>query len=96
MLRRQSEVSEEEPVRPLLSLTREPGLIVLFRQLLLSHKTLIDTWLMLLEKGRKPHRAITELIPNTASSPIQQVLSIQNLLLFSNHDRHPQDHLLIL
>jgi len=35
----------------LLSLTREPGLVVLLRHLLLSHKTLIDTWLMLLEEG---------------------------------------------
>ena len=52
---------------------REPGLIVLLRHLLLSHKTLIETWLMLLEEGRESHCVITGLnsLPSTIQSPIE-------------------------
>jgi hypothetical protein len=63
-------------------------LVLLHCQLLLSHKTPIDSWMVLFEEGWEPHCVIREPIPNTPSSPIQQVLSIQNLLLFSNHDTH--------
>ena len=44
-----------------LSLIKKPGLVVLLCHLLLSHKTLIDTWLMLLEEGGELHRVITRL-----------------------------------
>ena len=62
----------EEAERPLLSVIREPGLIVLLRHLLLSHKTLIETWLMLLEEGRESHCVITGLnsLHSTIQSPI--------------------------
>ena len=51
---------------------REPGLIVLLRHLLLSHKTLIDSWMVLFEESRKPHRVITGLdsLHSTIQSPI--------------------------
>ena len=44
--------------------------------------------MVLFEEGGGPHRAITGLTINTGYLPIQQILSIQDLLLFSNHDRH--------
>ena len=45
----------------LLSLVSELGLIVLLCQLLLSHKTLIDSWMVLFEEGGELHRVITGL-----------------------------------
>ena len=50
-----------KPYRPLLSLIKELGLVVLLCQLLLSHKTLIDSWMVLFEEGGELHRVITGL-----------------------------------
>ena len=47
----------------LLSLTRKLGLVVLLRHLLLSLKTPIDSWMVLLEEGRESHCVITGLNP---------------------------------
>ena len=55
MLRRQSEMSEEEPVRPLLSLTRELGFVVLLCQLLLPNIFAVLRCIPLLEEGRETH-----------------------------------------
>ena len=72
MLRRQSEGSEEEPVRPLLSLTRELGFVVLFRQFLLSQILPVLRWVPLLEEGGESHCVITGLnsLNSTIQSPI--------------------------
>ena len=49
----------EEAVRPLLSLIRELGLVVLLCQLLLPYILPVLRWIPLLEEGGEPHRVIT-------------------------------------
>ena len=61
----------------LLSLVSELGLIVLLCQLLLSHKTLIDSWMVLFEEGREPHRVITGL--NTLHTTIQSPVAREEI-----------------
>jgi len=49
----------EEAERPLLSVIREPGLIVLLRHLLLPYILAVLRWVPLLEEGRESHCVIT-------------------------------------
>ena len=62
----------EEPDRPHLSLIREPGLVVLFYQLLLPYVLAVLRWIPLLEEGGEPHCVITGLdsLHTTIQSPV--------------------------
>ena len=61
-----------KPYRPLLPLIKELGLVVLLCQLLLSHKTLIDSWMVLFEESWELHRVIKGLnsLHTTIQSPV--------------------------
>ena len=62
-----------EPVRPLLSLTRELGFVVLLCQLLLPYIHPVLGWVPLLEEGGELHCVITGM--NTLNSTIQSPIA---------------------
>ena len=62
----------EEAERPLLSVIRELGLVVLLCQLLLPYIIPVLRWVPLLEEGGEPHRMVTgqNSLNSTIQSPI--------------------------